>query len=71
MKMNRAAKLSATIVIAAGITLLGVTPASASVFGPYSSPQQCNADRTDFVRGGGKAAPCIPGTGGWYFQSYQ
>lgn len=70
MKMKRASRLGATIAIVAGITLFSVTPASASVFGPYSSPQQCNADRTDYVRGGGKAAPCIPGTGGWYFQSY-
>ncbi|AXL11682.1 hypothetical protein DXT68_05665 [Microbacterium foliorum] len=71
MKKNRGAKLGVAIAVAAGITLFGVTPASASEFGPYSSPQQCNADRTDFVRGGGRASPCVPGTGGWYFQSYQ
>lgn len=70
MKMNRMTKAGAAIAIAAGITLLSVAPASASVFGPYSSAAQRNADRTDYVRGGGKAAPCIPGTGGWYFQTY-
>lgn len=70
MKMNQVTKAGAANAIAATITLLSAVPASASVFGPYSSAPQCNADRTDYARGGGKAGPCIPGTGGWYCQSY-
>ncbi|MEZ7754552.1 hypothetical protein O5Y58_03450 [Microbacterium paraoxydans] len=70
MSMNRITKAGAAIAIAAGITLLGATPASASLFGPYSAAAQCNADRTEYVRAGGSAAPCIRGVGGWYFQSY-
>ncbi len=70
MRKSTKTKIGATLALAAGLTLLSVAPASAAMFGPYTSAAQCNADRTEYVRGGGSAIPCIRGVGGWYFQTY-
>ncbi|WP_449407873.1 hypothetical protein [Microbacterium maritypicum] len=70
MKIRSRTKVGAALALAAGLSLASVAPASAAVYSGYSSAAQCNADRTEHVRGGGKASPCIYGTWGWQFQTY-
>ncbi|MFB4353015.1 hypothetical protein RAC69_07700 [Microbacterium sp. LS_15] len=70
MKIRTTGRIGAALLLAAGITVASVAPAAAAVYSGYPSAAACNADRTEHVRNGGKASPCIHGTWGWQFQTY-
>jgi hypothetical protein len=69
--MKRTSSTIAALAIAAAVLVIPASPASAgAAIGPYASNAQCNADRTEYVRSGGRANACGKGVGGWYYATY-
>ncbi|MFF1542139.1 hypothetical protein ACFVWL_18865 [Microbacterium sp. NPDC058269] len=71
---KRAAMMLAGAALAAGGIVTASVPASAgTIWGPYSTNAQCQADRTEYLSTGMRAMHCVRETTGprmWYFYAY-